>query len=93
MWPSFLYTKGQYQHDRLSAGLFKGELLLRVCKLHHASSRFLLTINGQAFRCIFTSPTSVHEEIADEDANEEFHSRRSSRRSRTCCNVSTLLKM
>ena len=34
MWPAFLYPKGQYNPQRPSAGLFKGELLLRVCGLH-----------------------------------------------------------
>ena len=34
MWPAFLYPKGQYNPQRPSAGLFKGELLLRVRELH-----------------------------------------------------------
>ena len=31
MWPAFLYTKGHYDPEDPSTGLFKGELLLRVC--------------------------------------------------------------
>jgi hypothetical protein len=34
MWPAFLYPKGQYNPQRPSAGLFTGELLLRVRELH-----------------------------------------------------------
>ncbi|KAF8447782.1 hypothetical protein L210DRAFT_3391365, partial [Boletus edulis BED1] len=30
MWPTFLYAKGQYQRNRPSVDLFKGELLLRA---------------------------------------------------------------
>lgn len=37
MWPSFLYAKGQYDPENPSNGLFKGELLVRVCSMHFDS--------------------------------------------------------
>ena len=34
-WPAFLYPKAQYDPQHLSRGLFKGELLVRVCYLYY----------------------------------------------------------
>jgi len=34
-WPAFLYQKVQYDPQRPSEGLFKGELLVRVCHSYH----------------------------------------------------------
>ena len=44
MWPTFLYLDGQYNPQRPSAGLFKGELLLRVRGIWYYSSTSCFTI-------------------------------------------------
>lgn len=89
-WPRFLYENNHYDPSDPAKGLFKGSILLKVCY----ASEHPRTTNavGQAFKLIFTSPTSV-----DVDENQLVvpnvlaKRRRGERRTRPT--VATLLKM
>ena len=96
MWPTFLYRKSLYNMERPSNGLFKGELLVRVRELHCMD----ITISQnsfQSFRCIFTSPSSAHEDSENtEDIDDQARSSKAHKTTRdihTRCNVAGLLKM
>ncbi|KAI9455110.1 hypothetical protein HD554DRAFT_2031083 [Boletus coccyginus] len=41
MWPLFLYAKGQYDPENLTNGLFKAELLVKICSKHFYRSQLL----------------------------------------------------
>lgn len=96
MWPSFLYPKGRGNPKDPSDGLFKGELLVRVCFSYFNLSWSLYSVYFQAFCCVFTSPASARREIYIEDDPtielQEAHRKRQ-RSQRTRCDVADLLKM
>jgi len=54
-WPAFLYRKAQYNPQRPSMGLFKGELLVRVCYSYHNS-----IITSLKLSCTFLLGLPMH---------------------------------
>ncbi|KAG8215357.1 hypothetical protein J3R82DRAFT_8954, partial [Butyriboletus roseoflavus] len=81
MWPTFLYFEGQYSPQRPSAGLFKGELLLRAFRCVFTSP----------------SSAREGPEGPGEDASGQPHAgnrpHKPSRLPHTRCDVAGLLKM
>jgi hypothetical protein len=96
MWPTFVYRKSLYNVERPSNGIFKGELLVRVCELHCMDTTIPQN-SFQSFRCIFTSPSSACEDSENiEDVDDQACSSKAcktTRDIRTHCNIPGLLKM
>ena len=90
-WPLFLYVNGKYNPNYPIHGLFKGELLVKVS----LACLIAILMTLQAFRYIFTSPSSA--EFTADDLNSEFllsqpkRCHRGEQRTRT--NIATLLGM
>ena len=90
-WPLFLYVNGKYNPNYPIHGLFKGELLVKVS----LACLIAILMTLQAFRYIFTSPSSA--EFTADDLNSEFLLSQPKRRhrgeQRTHTNIATLLGM
>jgi hypothetical protein len=72
-WPAFLYAGYTADQNNLEEGLFKSTLLVQVRYISIASQRshFL-----QAFKAIFTSPSSAKEVTGDGDGANIFENNR-----------------
>ena len=71
-WPLLVYAKQEFNPEEPWDGLFRSELLVWVRM--HPSSLFLLTTFPQAFKHIFTSPSSVEKEVkATRSGNARIH--------------------
>lgn len=73
-WPLLVYDEQEYDEDNPWHGLFRSRILLYVC----FSIRFLflssLTCGSQAFKHIFTSPSSVENDCkATRSGNARIH--------------------
>ena len=91
MYPTFLYDN-YYNLRNSSKGLFQGEYLVKVrSKYDSCASIFVLRLT-QAFRCVFTSPSSAEEEPNCDEA-ESRQAKRPTLVKKTRHNVAQLLKM
>jgi hypothetical protein len=64
-WPAFLYEKYTADQENLEEGLFKSTLLLQVS---HSWAAWQWSYCWQAFKAIFTSPSSARDVAGDGDA-------------------------
>jgi len=93
-WPMFLYANGLYNHQNPRTGLFQGELLLKVRWMQYFDAALKST---QAFKFIFTSPTSA--ELDPENQHDGVSAQHHSKRKRTTgerrtrCHVAGILNM
>lgn len=72
-WPAFLYEKYSADMNNLEGGLFRSNLLLQV-SLTRATWRW--SYFQQAYKAIFTSPSSAKEVAGDGDATNVIENNR-----------------
>src|ERR1700709_1106804 len=93
-WPTFLYASGSYDYENPRTGLFQGELLLKVWRMQYFD---MVLKSAQAFKYIFTSPTSAELDPKDQHdgVSTQRHSRlrRTTGERRTRCHVAGILNM
>lgn len=71
-WPVFLYRSCKYDDDDPWHGLLQSSILVKVGRL--SAENFIITDVNQAFRHIFTSPSSVEKEAkATRSGNARIH--------------------
>jgi len=62
-WPMLVYTNQEYNSEDSWNGLFRSQLLIWVSFIHSYATYVLLVLIGQAYKHIFTSPSSVEKEV------------------------------
>lgn len=79
-YPAFVYEKYTAKPDDLEEGLFKGKILLQVC-VRSSSSPELISQVFQAYKAVFTSPSSAKDVEGDGDGADVIHNNRRAKRS------------
>lgn len=77
--PAYLYDKYTACPDDLEEGLFKGRILIQVCRA--ALTRHLSHHFPQAYKAVFTSPSSAKDVEGDGDGADIIENNRRTRRS------------
>ena len=73
-WPLFLYADYHYDPEDPWNGLFRSALLVCVCYKLRIGSKFLAQLESQAYKHVFTSPSSVDREPkATRSGNARIH--------------------
>jgi hypothetical protein len=73
-WPMLVYANQEYDPEDPWNGLFKSQLLIWVSSTHSCATYKLLVLIGQAYKHIFTSPSSVEKEVkATRSGNARIH--------------------
>jgi len=62
-WQMLVYTNQEYDSEDPWNGLFRSQLLIWVSSTHSCATYILLVLIGQAYKHIFTSPSSVEKEV------------------------------
>ena len=68
-WPAFIYAKEKVDPSNLEKGFLQSKLLVKVRAQFSIHQRSVDSFFVQAFRCIFTSPSSAKGDREDEDVN------------------------
>jgi len=73
-WPMLVYANQEYDPKDPWNGLFKSQLLIWVSSVHSCATYVLLVLIGQAYKHIFTSPSSMEKEVkATISGNARIH--------------------
>jgi hypothetical protein len=73
-WPMLVYANQEYDPEDPWNGLFRSQLLIWVSSVHSCATYVLLVLIGQAYKHIFTSPSSVEKEVkATRSGNARIH--------------------
>jgi hypothetical protein len=75
-WPSFLYPRAKGDVNDMERGLFRSAILLKVYINFYHETACLLTFPLQAYKFIFTSPSSAQDIECQEDVDEHAPSTR-----------------
>jgi hypothetical protein len=93
-WPAFLYPHGKASQEDVEHGLFQSAILVKVCG--SLSILSFIFQNPQAFKFIFTSPTSAMDINSENDIENQALrplKRAKSNKAPTRGNVASLLGM
>jgi len=73
-WPMLVYANQEYDSEDSWNGLFRSQLLIWVSSTHSCATYILLVLIGQAYKHIFTSPSSIEKEVkATKSGNARIH--------------------
>ena len=62
-WPMLVYANQEYDFEDPWNGLFRSQLLIWMSFIHSYVTYVLLVLIGQAYKHIFTSPSSVEKKV------------------------------
>jgi len=73
-WLMLVYAKQEYDPEDPWNGLFRSQLLIWGSSTYSCATYILLVPNGQVYKHIFTSPSSVEKEVkATRPGNAQIH--------------------
>jgi hypothetical protein len=90
-WPAFLYAGNKCNPDNMEEGLFRNGMLVKVSLA--TSSDFIWHKHSQAFKYLFTSPTSANDDAPVNDAPQPSAKRAKRNLGATRSHVASLIGM
>lgn len=91
-WPLFLYAKYTCDPNDIVKGLFQSPILVKVChQIFSSSYTASLLLSQQAYKYLFTSPSSVSEDDAEGLENPRPSKRAKKALTATRANVALLI--
>jgi hypothetical protein len=90
-WPAFLYAGNKCNTDNIEEGLFRNGMLVKVSLT--TSSDFVCCKHFQAFKYLFTSPTSANDDTPPNDAPQPSAKRAKRNLGATRSHVASLIGM
>src|ERR1700683_4193124 len=91
-WPTFLYVGNKCNADDIEEGLFRNGMLVKV-SLATSSDFVWHTKRSQAFKYLFTSPTSANDDASPNDALQPSAKRAKRNLGATRSHVASLIGM